>query len=109
MHHTERSGRRAERVENVDRRPHQFGALDLRQQYRVDRQGSGDREIGMPPGRLDPVDPQDQLARRVAAGRQRRRDATTRRLLGLRGDGILEVENQSVNGKHPRLFERTRI
>ena len=102
-------GRRAERVEKGGREPHPIRALHLRQRHRVDREGRGNGNIGMPPDRVEPVYPQDQLARRVAAFAQRRSDIGARRLLGLRRDRVLKVEDQPVRRQGPRLVERARF
>ena len=62
MHQIARLGRRAGEIQHVQRAAHRVRTLDLGQQDRV---GAGPRhgvEVGVAPGRVQPVDAHDQLA-----------------------------------------------
>ena len=63
----------------------------------------------MAPRRLERVDPQDQLARRIASREHRRRDGGAGGVLDFGGDGVLEVENETVGGQRAGLFQGTRV
>jgi hypothetical protein len=88
---------------------HPLGGFDLGKQHRVERQRGRRREVGLAPFGVEPVDPQHQLAPAVAAMPQRRRHGGAGKLLRLRGDGVLEVEDQPVGRQLARLLQRAQI
>ena len=63
----------------------------------------------MAPDRVDRVDPQDELTRRVAASGDRRGDGGAGGLLGLGRDRVFEIENQRIGRQGARLFEGARV
>jgi hypothetical protein len=100
-------GRRAGEVEHVERAAHRVRTLDLGQQDGVGAGlGHGD-EVRVAPGGVEAIDTRDELA--PAIGRallQGGDDLLTPCTLGIRGDGILEIEDQAVGRQAAALLER---
>ena len=59
----------------------------------------------MAPRRVELIDAQHELARAVAARSQRRRDDRSGSFLGVRGNCIFEIDDQSVGRQAARLFQ----
>ena len=81
----------------------------LRQQDGVGRRRRGGGEIGLAPGRVEPVDADDELALAIAAGLDRVADLLARGFLGFGGDGVLEIEDQRVGGEGLGLLQRAGV
>src|SRR3954447_24329877 len=60
----------------------------------------------VPPRRLERVHPDDEFARAITAALHRGADAVPRNRLGIRGDGVLEVEDEGVGGEGLGLLQR---
>ena len=69
----------------------------------------GHHDVIHPPRRIQRVDPDQDLALAVAAGRDGLRNLVARQRLGVRGDGILEIEDEAVGGQIARLFQRPHV
>ena len=70
---------------------------------------AGHGDVVDPPRRIQRVDADQDLALAETPGRDGLGDLVARQRLGLRRDGILEVEDDAVGGEVPRLFQRPRI
>ena len=103
-------GRGTGQVQHVQRPPHRVRTLDLGQQDGVGP-GAGHRgQVGVAPGRIQPVDPDDQLAPGIGVPVfQRRDDALPPLPLGVGRHRVLQVEDQPIGRKLTALFHGTRI
>ena len=70
---------------------------------------AGHGDVVDPPRRIQRVDADQDFALAKPPGRDGLRDLVARQRLGLRRHGILEVEDDAVGGKVPRLFQRPRV
>ena len=75
------------------------GTVDLGQKDRVRPGGRGGGEILVAPGRMRPIDADDDLAAAEAALAHRLGHLSARRDLLVGGDRILEIENKRIGGQ----------
>ena len=109
MHQIDELVRRAVGRQHGLRLAHGLDVLGLRQRI-ASAPAVGDRhEIGIAPGRVQPVDPDHDLALAVAAGLDRVHHLGARLALGLGRHRILEVEDQHVGRQALRLLERALV
>ena len=81
-----------------------LSAVVLALQLNLPRLWSGFQVIGAP-GRIDRIDPDDELARPIAAAFDRGDHLVARLGLGVWGHRILEVEDERIGGQAPGFFE----
>ena len=92
-------------VECSDKRKHVGGGLDLRGEHRVRAAAGNGRHVGAAPRRGQRIDTHDELTRAVATLPDRRDNLFPREILRIRGDRVLEIEDQPIGRQRARLVE----
>lgn len=85
------------------------GIVDLGHKDRVGTGCAGLVHVLSAPGRFDAIDPDDDFTLAEAAVTNGVADKLACGVLGLRRDGVLQVEDQGVGGQACRLFQGTRV
>ena len=99
LHHRGGTGDR------VAGRPDRRHVLDLGQQHAIGTGSADGGQIVEDPWRVGAVGTDEYLALPIAAGPDGIADLVAGRLLGVRGNRILKVEDQGVGGQGFRFFE----